>query len=100
MRELLDDHVMKHGGFTREELAEAHDALYEATSMPSELMVAMTYKITAKAWEHGWELHIEGVGVTQSEGVEDAEAMVRHYLELEGLDSTAQVDITFEPYER
>ena len=22
-------------------------------------------KVIAKAWEHGWELHVEGVGVTQ-----------------------------------
>jgi DNA-directed RNA polymerase specialized sigma subunit len=22
-------------------------------------------KVTAKHWEHGWELHVEGVGVTQ-----------------------------------
>jgi len=56
----------------------------------------MTYKVTAKAWEHGWELHIEGVGVTQSEGVEDAEATVRDYLELDDRDSTAPIDITFE----
>jgi hypothetical protein len=64
--------------------------------MSSEGMVAMTYKVTAKAWEHGWELHIEGIGVTQCEGVEDAEAMVRDYLELDGLDSEAPIDITFE----
>jgi predicted RNase H-like HicB family nuclease len=44
----------------------------------------------------GWELHIEGVGVTQSEGVEDAEAVVREYLELDGLDADAPIDITFE----
>jgi hypothetical protein len=56
----------------------------------------MTYKVTAKVWEHGWILHIAGVGVTQSEGVEDAEAMVRDYLELDGLDGTASIDITFE----
>lgn len=56
----------------------------------------MTYKVTAKAWEHGWELHIEGIGVTQSEGVEDAEAMVRDYLRLDGHDATGPIDITFE----
>jgi hypothetical protein len=64
--------------------------------MSSEGMVAMTYKVTAKAWTQGWELHIEGVGVTQSEGVEDAEAVVRDYLELDGLDADAPIDITFE----
>jgi len=33
--------------------------------------------VRAKRWEHGWELHIEGVGVTQSHGLKDAEMMVR-----------------------
>jgi DNA-binding CsgD family transcriptional regulator len=36
-----------------------------------------TYSVRAKRWEHGWELHIEGVGVTQSHGLRDAEMMVR-----------------------
>jgi hypothetical protein len=52
--------------------------------------------VTAKAWEGGWELHIEGVGVTQSAGVSDAEATVRDYLNLDGLDRDAPLDITFE----
>jgi hypothetical protein len=59
-------------------------------------MIAMTYKVTAKARERGWELCIAGVGVTQSKGVEDAEATVRDYLELDGLDAAAPIDITFE----
>lgn len=36
-----------------------------------------TYHVRAKRWEHGWELHIEGVGVTQSRTLWDAEAMAR-----------------------
>jgi len=36
-----------------------------------------TYSVRAKRWEHGWELHIEGVGVTQSHGLKDAEMMTR-----------------------
>ena len=36
-----------------------------------------TYHVRAKRWEHGWELHIEGVGVTQSRTLWDAEEMVR-----------------------
>lgn len=39
-----------------------------------------TYNVTAKRWAHGWELHIAGVGVTQSRGLTDAERMVRDYL--------------------
>lgn len=31
--------------------------------MPTERVVAV--KVIAKAWEHGWELHVDGVGVTQ-----------------------------------
>lgn len=53
------------------------------------------YNVTAKRWEHGWELHIEGVGVTQSHGVADAEEMVRHYLELEGVSGPFAVSINF-----
>ena len=40
----------------------------------------MAYTVTAKRWEHGWELHIDGIGVTQSRLLSDAEAMVRDYL--------------------
>ena len=36
-----------------------------------------TYHVCAKRWEHGWELHIEGVGVTQSRTLWDAEEMAR-----------------------
>jgi hypothetical protein len=41
-------------------------------------MAAMTtYAVRAKRWEHGWELHIEGVGVTQSRTLWDADKMAR-----------------------
>lgn len=43
----------------------------------------MSYRVQAKRWEHGWELHIDGVGVTQSRTLHDAEAMVRDYLEVD-----------------
>jgi hypothetical protein len=36
-----------------------------------------TYNVRAKRWEHGWELHIDGVGVTQSRTLWDAEEMAR-----------------------
>ncbi|MEU0118559.1 hypothetical protein ABZ137_33970 [Streptomyces bobili] len=42
----------------------------------------MTYGTVAKRWKHGWELHIEGVGVTQSRTLLDAEPMVRDYVAL------------------
>jgi CRP-like cAMP-binding protein len=42
-----------------------------------------TYTVHAKRWARGWELHIEGVGVTQSRALNDAEAMVRDYISLD-----------------
>ena len=36
-----------------------------------------TYQVLAKRWDKGWELHIEGVGVTQARRLSEAEAMVR-----------------------
>lgn len=39
-----------------------------------------TYTAHAKRWAHGWELHIDGVGVTQSRTLADAQAMARDYI--------------------
>lgn len=44
----------------------------------------MSYNVTAVHWKHGWELHIEDVGVTQSHTLDGAPSMVRDYLELDG----------------
>jgi hypothetical protein len=45
-------------------------------------MAAMTtYVVRAKRWAHGWELHIDGIGVTQSRTLDGAEQMVRDYIE-------------------
>jgi DNA-directed RNA polymerase specialized sigma subunit len=62
-------------------------------------MAAMTtYEVKAKRWKHGWELHISGVGVTQSRSLAEAEVMVRDYIEtLTGVDaSAAEVVVTAE----
>ncbi len=40
-----------------------------------------THHVAAKRWSQGWELHIEGVGVTQSRTLATAESTVRDYLE-------------------
>jgi hypothetical protein len=40
-----------------------------------------TYVVRAKRWAHGWELHIDGIGVTQSRTLDGAEQMVRDYIE-------------------
>lgn len=54
-----------------------------------------TYTVRAVRWERGWELHIEGVGVTQSHGLRDAEAMIRDYLRLDDNKDweTADIDL-------
>lgn len=44
-------------------------------------MAVTTYNVTARRWKRGWELHIEGVGVTQSRNLAEAESMVRDYIE-------------------
>jgi hypothetical protein len=41
------------------------------------------YKVRAKRWARGWELHIDGVGVTQSHSLRDAEGMARDYIALD-----------------
>jgi DNA-directed RNA polymerase specialized sigma subunit len=61
--------------------------------------VEMTvYNVKARHWKHGWELHIPGVGVTQSRTLAEAETMVRDYIEtLTGQDTSgAEVVITAE----
>jgi hypothetical protein len=39
------------------------------------------YDVTALRWDHGWELHVGGVGVTQVDRLEDAEQQVRDLIE-------------------
>jgi hypothetical protein len=40
-----------------------------------------TYNVVARHWKRGWELHVEGVGVTQCRSLAEAEGMVRDYVE-------------------
>jgi DNA-directed RNA polymerase specialized sigma24 family protein len=40
-----------------------------------------TYAVRAKRWKHDWELHIDGIGFTQSRNLDGAEQMVRDYIE-------------------
>ncbi len=46
-----------------------------------ERVVAMTYIAKAKRWEHGWEIHVEGVGVTQVRLLEQAIPQARDLIE-------------------
>jgi hypothetical protein len=51
-----------------------------------------TYSVYARRWAHGWELHIDGIGVTQSRNLDGAEQMVRDYIEsLTGRDTSGDV---------
>jgi DNA-directed RNA polymerase specialized sigma subunit len=56
-----------------------------------------TYTVRAKRWKHGWELHIDGVGVTQSRNLDGAEQMVRDYVETLTDRDTADDIIVIEP---
>jgi hypothetical protein len=50
--------------------------------MPAEGVVAVKrYVVRAKRWAQGWELHIDGVGVTQVRSLARADQQVRDYLE-------------------
>ncbi|WP_067896209.1 hypothetical protein [Nocardia vaccinii] len=40
----------------------------------------MTYTVEARQWAKGWELHIEGVGVTQTRTLANAEQDARDYI--------------------
>lgn len=50
-----------------------------ADSFTLDLRIAFTAQ--AKRWAGGWELHVDGVGVTQSRTLDDADQMVRDYIE-------------------
>ena len=39
------------------------------------------YTARAKRWKHGWELHVDGVGVTQSRTLDTAERQVLDFVE-------------------
>ena len=56
-----------------------------------------TYTVIAKRWDRGWELHIDGVGVTQSRKLNDAEAMVRDYIALDTGADPASFEIEIIP---
>ncbi len=55
----------------------------------TETAVMTTYSVTARHWKRGWELHVDGVGVTQCRALAEAEPMVRDYIEsLTGTDAS------------
>lgn len=57
-----------------------------------------TFKVTAKRWAFGWELHVEGVGVTQSRTLLSAEDMAREYIALDlDIDDEDSFDVEITP---
>lgn len=59
-----------------------------------------TFKVTAKRWAFGWELHVEGVGVTQSRTLLSAEDMAREYIALDldlDIDDEDSFDVDITP---
>lgn len=57
-----------------------------------------TYNVTAKRWSKGWELHIDGLGVTQSRTLASAEDMVREYVALAlDIDDESSFDVVITP---
>ena len=57
-----------------------------------------TYTVHAKRWAHGWELHIDGEGVTQARSLAAAERQVRDYLSLlHDFDDDAGFDVVVVP---
>lgn len=45
-----------------------------------EVKVLVHCDVRAKRWDKGWELHVDGVGVTQTDDLADADAMVASYV--------------------
>ena len=64
---------------------------------PPRLGGAVTYQVTAKRWEHGWELHIAGVGVTQADTLDTAEKAARDYLAVDLAGQPEDYNVTVTP---
>ncbi len=64
----------------------------------TERVVAMTYIAKAKPWEHGWEIHVEGVGVTQVRLLEQAKRQACDLIEtmLDLRVDESEIDLDFQ----
>lgn len=68
--------------------------------MPAGRVVAVSerYVATAKRWKHGWELHVEGVGVTQVRTLATADQQIRDLVEtmldVDASDAEIVLDVT------
>lgn len=62
-------------------LARSGSQRHARSWLPSEGMASVsTYNVRAKRWARGWELHVDGVGVTQAHRLASAEEMARSYI--------------------
>ena len=60
--------------------------------------MSRTYTVDAKRWEHGWELHVAGVGVTQSRSLHSAARMAREYISLvEEISDESTIEVEIRP---
>lgn len=57
----------------------------------------MTYRVRAVRWSKGWELHVEGVGVTQVRTLRDAAQQVADLVETYTDKAVAPADIEVIP---
>jgi DNA-directed RNA polymerase specialized sigma24 family protein len=58
----------------------------------------MTYNVTAKRWKFGWELHIDGIGVTQCRSLARAKDAAREYIALAlDIDDEKTIDVSVTP---
>jgi len=61
--------------------------------------MSRTYAVDARRWEHGWELHVQGVGVTQSKSLHSASRIAREYISLtEGISDESTIDVEIRPH--
>jgi predicted transcriptional regulator len=60
-------------------------------------IVTRTYEVHARRWARGWELHIDGVGVTQSHSLSDAEGMARDYIAIDADVDPNSFDVVIVP---
>lgn len=57
-----------------------------------------TYTVRAERWDGGWELHVDGLGVTQSRTLATAQQHARDYIEtITGGDLRDHDDVTVIP---
>jgi hypothetical protein len=57
----------------------------------------MTYTVAAKRWNHGWELHIPDVGVTQSATLASAKRFAQDYLAIILGGEPGDYDVVIQP---